>query len=294
MASHITPFLFTQRGARGAIVEIDQGLSELFGSRTYSPDVRQLLGEASVAMPLMASHLKFEGKINLQFQSQGKQAPVTLLVAQIDHHLQVRSMARAQDEASGNFQALTQGGLLAWMLDPRAEHAQRYQAFVALEGETLAAVLEGYFLRSEQLPTRFYLASSETRLVGLMIQRMPDQSEDDEAHWQHLQALTDTLTPEEMLAVSTDTLLHRLFHEEDRRQFDPKPVTLACHCSRASISDLLLRLGEAEVQSILDEQNKVEVTCEFCGKQYRYLAHEALALFQAQAKLHGNEASVQS
>ena len=47
------------------------GVSEMLEHRHYSADVRQLIGEAIAAMPLLATHQKFEGRINLQFQGDG-------------------------------------------------------------------------------------------------------------------------------------------------------------------------------------------------------------------------------
>ena len=50
----------------------------------------------------------------------------------------------------------------------------------------------------------------------------------------------------------------------------PREVTLACHCSHASISSMLLALGEEELQPVLKEFGKVDVTCEFCGRAHSY------------------------
>ncbi len=43
------------------------------------------------------------------------------------------------------------------MITITPEEGERYQGVVGLEGDTLAACTEDYFLRSEQLPTRLFI-----------------------------------------------------------------------------------------------------------------------------------------
>ena len=42
---------------------------------------------------------------------------------------------------------------------------------------------------------------------------------------------------------------------------------------------MLRGLGEAEVRSVLAEQGRVEVGCDFCGQQYHFDAVDAAQLF---------------
>lgn len=278
MEDALTQFLFEGQGARGAVVDIRSGLQDMLDSRPYANDVRKLLGEALAASPLLASHLKFDGRINLQFQGGGA---VKLLVTQIDNALKLRGMAKADSDAVGDFRSLLGEGMLALMLEPH--RGQSYQAMVSLEGADLAAALENYYTQSEQLPSLIRLAASDERLCGMMLQRMPGHdAETDDAYWEHLTGLFATLQPAELLAATPQLLLHRLFHAETLRVFDPRPVTLACSCSRASISVLLLSLGEKELNPLLADRGKVEVTCEFCGKAYDYAEIEVRELLAAQ------------
>ena len=68
--NRLTGFLFENKVAHGAFVEISEGVVEMLGHRAYSADVRELIGQAMAAMPLLATHLGFEGRINLQFQGE--------------------------------------------------------------------------------------------------------------------------------------------------------------------------------------------------------------------------------
>ena len=277
--NRLTGFVFENQVAHGAFVELSAGVNEMLGQRSYSADLRRLIGEAMAAMPLLATHLGFEGRINLQFQGDNA---VKLLVAQVDHRLEVRAMAKAPADLSGSFAELLQGGVLALMLEPIGEQRQASQALVPIAGDSLAQALEGYFEQSEQLPTLIRLAADGEQLRGFMLQRLPlEDAKGGEQDWEHLAILAATLTQEELLQTDPATLLGHLFAQEPLRLFEPRPVSVACRCSRAGISRLLLSLGQEECDSILAEQGRIAVTCEFCGREYAYNRAEAAELFAA-------------
>lgn len=286
----LVPFVFENHVAHGAIVRIDHGVSELLEHRDYPADVRALLCEAMAAMPLLSTHLKFEGRINLQFQAQPATrtipAPqVELLVAQIDHRLQMRAMAKAKPDAAGRFKSLLEGGLLALMLEPDGRGHPASQALVLIEGDRLQDALEGYFMQSEQLPTLIRIAVRDDVLTAFMLQRLPiESSKGRDEDWDHLRILASTVTEGELLEATTDEqidrLLMRLFADAPAlRRLESRPVRLACNCTREGISRMLMSLGQDEVNSIIAEQQRVSVTCEFCGRDYQFSATEAAQLF---------------
>lgn len=271
----LIPFVLGERGVRGYVVRLSDGLESMFGWREYPPVVATLLGQALAAMPMLAADLTQDAYMNLQFQ--GKHA-LKLLVAQVDQHLQLRGMAKFSPDTSGDYAELMAGGLLACLLEPR-HGVQRYQAVVEASGHSLADSLENYFRQSEQLPTLIRLAAGERALAGILLQRLPEGAGLDDAHWQHVQTLFATLDEAELLATEPLILLARLFAEDEVRVFDARPVQLRCRCDRVGISAMLLSLGEDEIAGVLREQGKVEVTCEFCGKHYAYAELEMRELF---------------
>lgn len=275
----LTPFLFPELSVRGALVQIPQGWEEWHSKRHYPVTVAALLGQAMAAAPLLASSLKFEGKLSLQAEGDGA---VPFLVVQANHELEVRGMARFKGEIGGApGPSLFGSGRLGMILEPSGD-GQRYEALVPLDGESFADCLAGYFTHSEQLESRIMLAQDRERLAGVLLQKMPGGDEEDADAWPRLRALLDTLTPDELLALPPQEILHRLFHEEEVALFDGRPVSLRCSCSHARTSALLLGMGKEEVQSILAEQGQVEMDCGFCGAQYIYLPSDIEQLFEAE------------
>lgn len=274
MNDALLPFLIENRGVRGFAVDVHSGLDSMFGWRNYPEDVRRLLGEALAATPLLAADLAAGGRFNLQFQGHGA---LQMLVTQVDAGgLELRGMARNDAGASGDFHALMSGGTLACLLEPKPG-ADRYQATVEIVGDSLAESLQVYFQRSEQLSTLLLLAAGPQRLRGLMVQRLPEKSSDDD--WHHVYTLFRTLGQHELLETDIPTVLNRLFFEDTVRVFEPRSLKMNCRCSHAQISAMLLSMGEADVEAIVQEQGKVEVTCEFCGRHYPFTRIEVKELF---------------
>ena len=91
--------------------------------------------------------------------------------------------------------------------------------------------------------------------------------------------LAGTIREEELLSLDAKELLHRLFHEEDLRLFEPEPVAFRCSCSRERIGNALKSMGEGEVAQILEEMGTIEVNCEFCNAHYAFDMVDAGALF---------------
>lgn len=283
--NQLIPFLLPARGVRGFAVELSDDLDSMFGWRSYPADVARQLGLALAATPLLGADMTQEARLNLQFQGQG---PIKMLVTQIDEHLQLRGMAKHAADASGDFQALMRGGRLACMLEPK-KGDNRYQAMVDVLGEDLSEALQIYFGRSEQIQTLIRLAESPTKLAGLMLQRLPEGEGQSDDHWLHVYTLAKTVTADDLIRWDTATLLGKVFAEDDVRVFGARPISLRCQCSHAQISAMLLGLGRDEVDSILREQAKVAVTCEFCGKHYAYTPVEVQALFDAEHASDGGQ-----
>ncbi|GAC1624688.1 MAG: Hsp33 family molecular chaperone HslO [Nevskia sp.] len=284
MPNLLTPFQFNNHIAHGAFVEITTGVAEMLDQRVYDPAVRELVGQAMAAMPLLATHSRFEGRINLQFQ--GERA-IKLLVAQVTQNaesaLQVRSMAKAAAQVEGSYAELLSDGVLALMLEPASDLIPSHQAMVPIDGHSLSESLEGYFAQSEQLPTLIRLAASQDKLVGFMLQRLPlEHTKMTEETWEHLAILAGTLGSIELLATPPETLLRRLFADEQWVLNESRPITVSCRCSREGISLLLLSMGRTEVEQIVTEQGRVAVVCEFCGKEYVYSKSDAVTLFAAE------------
>ncbi|HHW4680808.1 MAG TPA: Hsp33 family molecular chaperone HslO, partial [Xylella taiwanensis] len=92
-------------------------------------------------------------------------------------------------------------------------------------------------------------------------------------------ALFDTLQVSELLEISWQTLLHRLFHEENPQQLEEHPLRFGCSCSRGKVAVMLQGFGEDEARAAFKANGMVKVHCEFCGHEYRFSYKGLAALF---------------
>lgn len=294
MKDTLQRFIFDQAPIRGEVAHLDATWRAVLERHEYPPVLRTMLGELMAAGALLAATLKFEGAMILQLQGTGA---VKLMVVECTSDRTLRATAKwtGSDEhaATGGLPAEARLGEL--LGDGRfvitlaaGEGRQSYQGIVDIDAAGVAASLENYMARSEQLETKLWLAADETRAGGFLLQKLPGREEPDEDGWNRATRLAATLTPREILDLTARRLLHRLYHQEDIRLFEPRPVSFRCSCSGERVVAMLRMLGYAEVRSILEERGDVEVTCEFCNRAYRYDSVDAEQLFAA---THAVEAS---
>jgi molecular chaperone Hsp33 len=288
---------------RGALVRLTETWREALARRAavgeFPGPVRQLLGEMSAAGLLMHSNIKFDGALVLQLHGDG---PLKLAVVEVRTDLSFRSTAQviATVDPDARLAGLANQhgkGRCAITLDAdnRPAGSMPYQGIVPLYGDqreplqSIGEVLEHYMLQSEQLDTRLVLAADDNTAAGLLLQRMPATegvpSEHDESRIGHdedfnrIATLARSVTTDELLHLDIDTLLRRLFWQEDLRRLNTQAVHFRCTCSRERVQTMLIGLGQKEIESIVQERDEVEVGCDFCGLNYRFDAIDVREMF---------------
>ena len=274
-------FLLQRSGVRGVIVHLDAAWSEICARSDYPPAVGRRLGESLAASALFAGILKFEGSLSIHLRNAGA---LQLLSAECTDDGYLRGIARFDD-------TFTAGSVD--LRDPRAQLAitienahtkTRYQGLVPVESENMAKAFEGYFERSEQLPTRIVLAEREGRCAGIMLQMIAESAEasmpSDSDGWNRVGHLLATLTEDELLDLPVQNLLLRLFHEEDVLLQQARPLAFRCSCSRQRVCDMLCALGYEQAETVLSEDGTMDVDCEFCGRSFSFDRSEISNLFQ--------------
>lgn len=261
-------YLFENVAVRGELVTVSETLDQVMANHTYPQPVKNVLAELLVATSLLTATLKFSGDITVQLQGDG---PMTLAVINGNNHQQLRGVARVQGDipADADLKTLVGNGYLVITIAP--DEGERYQGVVALEGDTLAACLEDYFMRSEQLPTRLIIRTGEHEgkmaAGGILLQVMPAQNAQAE-DFEHLATLADTIKAEELFTLPANDVLWRLFHEEEVTVYDPQNVEFKCTCSRERCAGALKTLPDEEVDSIMAEEGEIDMHCDYCGSHY--------------------------
>ncbi|GLX78908.1 33 kDa chaperonin [Thalassotalea insulae] len=274
-------YLFDDLHVRGELVQLSDTYQKIIQAHEYPAGVRQLLGELVAATCLLTATLKFEGEIAVQLQGDG---PIGYLAVNGNHLQQMRGIAKLTEQTNktGLRELVGNGNMVITI---RPSKGEPYQGVVALEKATLAQCLAHYFEVSEQIPTKIWLFHNDQtqQVAGSLVQLLPDSENKEQQlnDFEHLCQLTDTIKPEEVFSLDAETLLYRLYHQEQVRLFDPQAVSYQCSCSAEKCLNAIAQIEPSEIKSILAEQGNISMTCDYCLTTYEFgeqqLAHLLVA-----------------
>ncbi len=285
--NEIQRFSFDNTNVRGERVLLNSAYQEIIKRKQYPLSLEKLLGEFVAAIALLRDIVKIDGVLSIQAKGNGF---LSTLMTECDEHQNLRGIAQwdeSQDVPDTfSLKDVLEGGYLAITIQPR--NGLRYQGIVEIVGDTLSECLEQYFSQSEQLPSRVWLAANGAQCGGLFLQRLPleQAKEGDEDAWERFTHLASTVKEEELLGLETELLLHRLYHEEEVRLYDTKPMQFGCSCSRQRTLDAVMSLGSEEIRELLIEQGSVKVDCQFCAEKYEFTEDDLTDMLGDQAKTH--------
>ena len=278
----LSRFIFDDTAVRGNHIQLSQTIQEALQHHDYPTLLKTALSELMVASALLAATLKMQGALVLQIQGRGK---LKLLVVECTSQLEIRATAKWTGEiVEDNFIELLTQGQFVITLDPK-DGRQTYQGIVPIEGHSIAEILQNYMQRSEQIETRIWLTSANNQAAGMLLQKLPEHLEIDADAWNRICQLAETTTNQELIALDASELLHRLFHEENVRVFDPQPSQFKCSCTRKNVGNMLRMLGAEEIADILAERESIEVHCDFCNQAYVFDAVDAAQLLASETTL---------
>lgn len=276
----VVPFLFERLPVRGALIQLQRSWARMQLGQNYQAPVMTVLGQAAAATGLLVQSLKFKGTITLQINGDG---PLSMLVMQSTHDLEMRGMANAAITGSGiSYRDLVQQTRCAITIDTGSGE-RPYQGIVEMLGDSLSASLQNYFTRSVQVESHLALVADGSVCGGILLQQMPQKELALEDDWQRLGLLAQTLRVGDFAPGIGVPLVGRLFAEDDVRVFDARPAAFRCRCSRRRAEEALRLLGEDETRTACEEQGGIDVTCEYCGQRRSFDAVDVSRLFTAQA-----------
>lgn len=273
-------FIFEHTDIRGEVVSLNDSYVDALAAHDYPEVVRRLLGELVASAILLSTMLKFEGLLTLQARGDG---PLALLMVECTDQKSFRAFAEFKDDLSdGALQELLGKASMLITVDP--VKGRRYQGIVPLEKETLSASIEDYFTQSVQLQTCLWLACDGVTCGGLLLQALPASAELSEEvrveSWNRMTALAKTIRRAELLELSHETLLARLFHEETVCLFEKESACFVCTCSQERSAKIISTLDRKEIESIINEEGRVTMDCQFCNHQYVFGKDDIDSIFK--------------
>ena len=249
------------------------------------------LGRALLGSSMMGDMLKEErGAVTLQIKGGG---PLGTILAVSDFEGNVRGYVQNPqvdiiEKHQGKLDvgaAVGTDGTLTVIKDIGLK--EPYVGSIGLFSGEIADDLAMYFVESEQIPTACALGvlvgtdQSVTSAGGYIIQLLPGASDEIidkiEAGVRRLGPVSAALES----GLDGEGLLKAVLSDFDVTILEKHPVSYKCYCSRSRVSRALISMGREEMTSLIEEQGKAELTCQFCDKVYHFSRDELQALLDS-------------
>ncbi len=248
------------------------------------PVATAALGRTLAAASMMGDELKDEnGSITVQIRGTG---PIGAITAVSDSNGNVRGYVQnpavdlpLRDDGKLDVGGAVgpEGGILTIIKDIGA--GEPFAGKVELLGGEIAEDIAVYYAESEQIPTVCALGvlvdtdQSVKKAGGYIIQLMPgaddEIAEELERRVREAGSVTKMLTagmgPRDILTkILGNAFVFMAEHE----------VAYECKCSRRRVENAIISMGKADLEELAAQQEKIQVTCQFCDAVYEFDAEE--------------------
>lgn len=259
-----------------------------------SPVATAALGRLLAAGSMMGNDLKGDGaSVTLRIKGDG---PLGTLLVVSDNQGNVRGSVQnpqadlpvREDGKLDVGGGVGHTGTLTVIKDLNLK--EPYVGNVELLGGEIAEDIASYFVESEQIPTACGLGvlvdrdRSVLRAGGYLIQLLPGAPEGiiDRLEKGIMEAgpvtklLLDNYDPE--------SLLRRVMSGFELDILETAPVEYRCYCSRERMAAALVSLGGAQLSELAEDENGIELTCQFCDSRQRFTQEDIRRLLETARK----------
>jgi len=161
-----------------------------------------------------------------------------------------------------------------------------YVGQTALQTGEIGDDLTYYFASSEQTPTSVGLGvlmnkdNTVRHAGGFIVQLLPDATDDTvdrlEDNLKKITSVTGLLdegnSPKEIIEILCDGLNPQII--------DILPTGFRCNCSKERVSKALISIGKKDLQKLVDEEDSINLHCDFCNTDYAFTKEELKELLE--------------
>lgn len=279
MTDHIIRATAAQEHIRAFAVDSTEMVAKARELHRTFPVVTAALGRLLSAGAMMGSMMKGDDDlITLTMKGDG---PIGSITVTADSHGNVKGFPAnpSVDIPTRGENKLDVGGAIGHgMLTVSMDLGLKepYNGQVELQTGEIGDDLAYYFTVSEQTPSAVALGvmvgkdSSVLHAGGFIIQLMPDAPEEVIAALESKLAVLEPVTTLMERGLGPAEILELVLGDLDLVITEQKPVRFHCNCSRERILGALATLSNADLESILADDEEIEVKCHFCNSAYKF------------------------
>ncbi|MBE6028780.1 MAG: Hsp33 family molecular chaperone HslO [Clostridiales bacterium] len=268
-----------QEHIRAFAVDSTEMVSEAREIHKTYPVVTAALGRLLSAGAMMGSMMKGEEDlITLTIKGDG---PIGSLTVTADSHGNVKGFPGnpsvdipTRGETKLDVGGAIGSGILTVSMDLGLK--EPYNGQVELQTGEIGEDLAYYFTVSEQTPSAVALGvkvgtdSSVMYSGGFIIQLMPDAPEEVIAALESKLAKLEPVTTLMERGLGPADILALILDDLDLVITEEKPVRFHCNCSRERISHALATLSTDDLESLIADEEEIEIKCFFCNSAYKF------------------------
>lgn len=161
---------------------------------------------------------------------------------------------------------------------------------VALVSGEIAEDITRYFAESEQIPSACALGvlvdtdQSVRQAGGYLVQLMPNVTDEEIARLEQGIAAAGSITTMLEQGNTPEEIARRVLSGFDVEILGQEPIAYQCNCGTEKVSRALISMGREELQNLITEEEKIEITCQFCDKIYHFSREQLQELLNSAAK----------
>src|SRR5699024_884621 len=143
-----------------------------------------------------------------------------------------------------------------------------------------------YFAKSEQTPSSVGLCVLESpdnsiKAVGGFILYVISGAEEETLY--KLEEVINNMTPVSKLidqGLTPEGILFEVLGEDNVQILENMPTSFECNCGHEKFLNAIKGLGQAEIESMINEDHGAEAECHFCRNKYQYSESELQELLE--------------
>lgn len=256
---------------------------ELCKRHNLGPGASQIAASGLVAAALLAAHTKDQERQTVQFHGFDEHQKSTFrLVAEISGNGHIRGQMEPADlPPQKELDALV---TVQKFVDSR----EIYRGHAAVRHESIEAAIQRYFVTSQQVNGIVRIEATmgaDQRIkqaAGILIEALPGMPEDEfTALFGGISASNKKPGAHDGFSELMTSFAFGQLAGEPVEVLGWQDLPFQCTCSRERVVGMLRALGAVELQSLLEEQGKAEVTCHFCAEVRTVEAPELVTMIQA-------------
>ena len=249
-----------------------------------SPTATAALGRVLTISAIMGSELKgVQDKLTVKIKGNG---PIGEIIATANYFPKIKAFVSnphvdvpLKDNGKINVgDAVGKEGFLTVIKDIGLK--EPYNGMVPLISGEIAEDFTNYFAISEQKPTVVSLGvlvdkNGVKASGGYVITPMPDATDEDITKIEN--AVKNAKPISKMLEEELSLLdIAKIVTDNENIEVIEENIIpiYECDCSRQRFEKGLISLGKEELETIIKEDEKVEIVCQFCNKKYNFLKEE--------------------